>query len=201
VLSVTQDEWSDEEVDSMIEYASASSIYEAFVPEGSYKPGPDVSHDQRMRFIRSKYEHQEFLKPSLRITSGKACSTKKPSFLNSSISTKFMDSFRAHSSSKKIVTVKKGTNLAIRDMMSSDPYVVLNLGRDANDTTTCGGSWRGQSSSSAYCFSRILTFLSTNKTRYVRHRFVRTKLSIRFDSQSKQRKSIQMNVSLWFIRN
>ena len=57
------------------------------------------------------------------------------------------------------VTVKKGTNLAIRDMMSSDPYVVLNLGRDANDTTTCGGSWRGQPSSSAYCFSRILTFL------------------------------------------
>ncbi|RID46395.1 hypothetical protein BRARA_I03059 [Brassica rapa] len=170
VLSVTQDEWSDEEVDSMIEYASASSIYEAFVPEGSYKPGPDVSHDQRMRFIRSKYEHQEFLRPSLRITSGKACSTKKPSFLNSSISTKFMDSFRAHSSSKKIegmvefigllkVTVKKGTNLAIRVMMSSDPYVVLNLGRDANDTTTCGGSWRGQPSSSAYCFSRILTFL------------------------------------------
>ncbi|KAJ0250202.1 C2 domain-containing protein [Hirschfeldia incana] len=151
VLSVTLDEWSDEEVDSMIEIggnASANSIYEAFVPEGSSKPGPDVSHDQRMRFIRSKYELQEFLKPSLRITSGKACSTKKPSFLNSSLSTKFMDSFRANSSSKKIfeegmvefigllkVTVKKGTNLAIRDMMSSDPYVVLNLGKQKLQTT------------------------------------------------------------------
>ncbi|XP_033142081.1 probable ADP-ribosylation factor GTPase-activating protein AGD13 [Brassica rapa] len=151
VLSVTLDEWSDEEVDSMIEIggnASANSIYEAFVPEGSSKPGPDVSHDQRMRFIRSKYELQEFLKPSLRITSGKACSTKKPSFLNSSISTKFMDSFRANSSSKKIfeegmvefigllkVTVKKGTNLAIRDVMSSDPYVVLNLGKQKLQTT------------------------------------------------------------------
>ena len=151
VLSVTLDEWSDEEVDSMIEIggnASANSIYEAFVPEGSSKPGPDVSHDQRMRFIRSKYELQEFLKPSLRITSGKACSTKKSSFLKSSLSTKFMDSFRTNSSSKKMfeegmvefigllkVTVKKGTNLAIRDMMSSDPYVVLNLGKQKLQTT------------------------------------------------------------------
>ena len=30
------------------------------------------------------------------------------------------------------VTVKKGTNLAIRDMMSSDPYVVLNLGKQVS---------------------------------------------------------------------
>ena len=58
VLSVTLDDWSDEEVDSMIEIggnASANSIYEAFVPEGSSKPGPDVSHDQRLRFIRQAY--------------------------------------------------------------------------------------------------------------------------------------------------
>ncbi|KAL0845624.1 hypothetical protein Bca101_018870 [Brassica carinata] len=92
VLSVTLDEWSDEEVDSMIEIggnASANSIYEAFVPEGSSKPGPDVSHDQRM------VEFIGLLK----------------------------------------VTVKKGTNLAIRDMMSSDPYVVLNLGKQKLQTT------------------------------------------------------------------
>ncbi|CDY39164.1 BnaC09g21800D [Brassica napus] len=154
VLSVTLDDWSDEEVDSMIEIggnASANSIYEAFVPEGSSKPGPDVSHDQRLRFIRQAYStrRQKFLKPSLRITSGKTTSTKKPpSFLSSSLSTKFMDSFRTNSSSKKIfeegmvefigllkVTVKKGTNLAIRDMMSSDPYVVLNLGKQKLQTT------------------------------------------------------------------
>uniref|UniRef100_M4E7L7 C2 domain-containing protein n=1 Tax=Brassica campestris TaxID=3711 RepID=M4E7L7_BRACM len=274
VLSVTQDEWSDEEVDSMIEYASASSIYEAFVPEGSSKPGPDVSHDQRMRFIRSKYEHQEFLKPSLRITSGKACSTKKPSFLNSSISTKFMDSFRANSSSKKIVTVKKGTNLAIRDMMSSDPYVVLNLGKQKLQTTVVHSNLNpillsvpesygpmklqvydydtfsaddimGEAKldvqpliTSAMAFEdaemfgdmqirkwlkshdkpliddRLTAIIigsrkiksgrlvvrgrrgklfnslskSTNKTRYVRHRFVRTKLCIRFDSESNTKK-------------
>ncbi|VVB07855.1 unnamed protein product [Arabis nemorensis] len=150
VLSVTLDEWSDEEVDGMIEIGgnvSANSIYEAFIPEGFSKPGPDVSHDQRMRYIRSKYELQEFLKPSLRITSRKG-STKSSAFLTSSLSRKIMDSFRTNSSSQKIfqegmvefigllkVTIKKGTNLAIRDMMSSDPYVVLNLGKQKQQTT------------------------------------------------------------------
>ncbi|XP_020875594.1 ADP-ribosylation factor GTPase-activating protein AGD12 isoform X2 [Arabidopsis lyrata subsp. lyrata] len=150
VLSVTLDEWSDEEVDSMIEIggnASANSIYEAFIPEGSSKPGPDASHDQRMRFIRSKYEHQEFLKPSLRITSVRGSSTKSTPYLSSSISKKIIDSFRTNSSSQQPqlegmvefigllkVTIKKGTNLAVRDMMSSDPYVVLTLGQQAQST-------------------------------------------------------------------
>jgi stromal membrane-associated protein len=147
---VTLDEWSDEEVDSMIEIggnASANSIYEAFLPDTCSKPGPDVNHDQRMRFIRAKYELQEFLKPSLRITSGKG-STKSSAFLTSSLSRKIMDSFRTNSSSQTMfqegmvefigllkVTIKKGTNLAIRDMMSSDPYVVLNLGKQKLQTT------------------------------------------------------------------
>ncbi|XP_010529368.1 PREDICTED: probable ADP-ribosylation factor GTPase-activating protein AGD13 isoform X2 [Tarenaya hassleriana] len=146
VLSVTLDEWSDEEVDSMIEVggnASANSIYEAFIPEGCSKPGHDASHDQRMRFIRSKYEFQEFLKPSLRITSGKS-SIKSSASLTSSLSRKIMDSFRTNSSHQTEgmvefmgmlkVTVKKGTNLAVRDMMSSDPYVVLNLGHQTVQT-------------------------------------------------------------------
>lgn len=30
------------------------------------------------------------------------------------------------------VTLKKGTNLAIRDMMTSDPYVVLTLGQQVS---------------------------------------------------------------------
>ncbi|XP_010431518.1 PREDICTED: probable ADP-ribosylation factor GTPase-activating protein AGD13 isoform X3 [Camelina sativa] len=150
VLSVTLDEWSEEEVDSMIEIggnASANSIYEAFVPDTCSKPGPDVSHDQRMRFIKAKYELQEFLKPSLRIKSGKR-STKSSAFLTSSLSRKIMDSFKSNSSSQKMfqegmvefigllkVTVKKGTNLAIRDLMSSDPYVDLNLGKQTLQTT------------------------------------------------------------------
>ncbi|KAH7544574.1 hypothetical protein FEM48_Zijuj01G0000300 [Ziziphus jujuba var. spinosa] len=156
VLSVTLDEWSDEEIDAMIEVggnSSANSIYEAFIPEGINKPAPDASHEERSKFIRSKYELQEFLKPSLRILS----SNSKKSSLQASLSRKIMDSFRSSNSSQKLVVrhllicsnlhrqegmvefigllkvkVIKGTNLAIRDMMSSDPYVILNLGQQAS---------------------------------------------------------------------
>ncbi|KAG7034765.1 ADP-ribosylation factor GTPase-activating protein AGD12, partial [Cucurbita argyrosperma subsp. argyrosperma] len=55
VLSVTLDEWNDDEIDAMIEIggnSSANAIYEAFIPDGFSKPGPDASHEQRSRFIR-----------------------------------------------------------------------------------------------------------------------------------------------------
>lgn len=55
VLSVTLDDWSEDEVEAMIEVggnASANSIYEAYFPEGYTKPGPDASHEQRAKFIR-----------------------------------------------------------------------------------------------------------------------------------------------------
>ncbi|KAL9224970.1 hypothetical protein vseg_000945 [Gypsophila vaccaria] len=148
VLSVTLDEWSDEDIDAMVEVggnAAANAIYEAFIPEGCSKPGPDAGHDVRMRFIRSKYELQEFLKPSLRILSmPTAKSSLQPSF-----SKKLMNSFRSLNSAKKSnnsegmvefigvlkVKVIKGTNLAVRDMLSSDPYVVLNLGQQTVQTS------------------------------------------------------------------
>ncbi|CAK8531128.1 unnamed protein product [Lathyrus sativus] len=141
VLSVTLDEWSDDEVDAMIEVggnASANSIYEAYFPEGYTKPGPDASHEQRSKFIRSKYDLQEFLKPSLRIVSGK-------SSLSSSSKSSFMDSFKSACSQRMEgmvefigmlkVKVIKGTNLAIRDIKSSDPYVVLSLGTQTIQTS------------------------------------------------------------------
>ncbi|KAL5577391.1 hypothetical protein UlMin_019090 [Ulmus minor] len=144
VLSVTLDEWSDDEIDSMVEVggnSSANSIYEAYIPEGFKKPGPDAGHEERSKFIRSKYELQEFLKPSLRIMS-------IPSSRNSlqqSFSRKIMDSFRSSNSQNSEgmvefigllkVKVVKGTNLAIRDMLSSDPYVVLTLGQQTVQTT------------------------------------------------------------------
>jgi stromal membrane-associated protein len=142
VLSVTLDDWSDHEIDAMIEVGgntSANSIYEAFLPKGVKKPGPDSGHEERSKFIRSKYELQEFLKPSLRITSGKTTAS-----LSSSFSSKIMDSFRTTSQNSVglieyigmlKVKVVRGTNLAIRDMMSSDPYVVLNLGTQTVQTT------------------------------------------------------------------
>ncbi|KAL3576529.1 hypothetical protein D5086_021812 [Populus alba] len=112
VLSVTLDEWSDDEIDSMTEVggnSSANAIYEAFLPEGVSKPGPDSSHEERMRFIRSKYELQEFLKPSLRITSGKTSSSS----LKSSFSTKLFDSFR-------IPSVSKNSSVFDYDTFSAD---------------------------------------------------------------------------------
>ncbi|GAB2234327.1 hypothetical protein Droror1_Dr00003575 [Drosera rotundifolia] len=57
VLSVTLDDWSDEDVDSMMEVggnAAANAIYEAFIPEGYSKPGPDAGHADRLKFIRFK---------------------------------------------------------------------------------------------------------------------------------------------------
>ncbi|XP_019178969.1 PREDICTED: ADP-ribosylation factor GTPase-activating protein AGD12-like isoform X1 [Ipomoea nil] len=144
VLSVTLDEWSDNEIDAMIEVggnASANSIYEAYIPEGVSKPGPNAGHDQRAKFIRSKYELQDFLKPSLRILSA----PKNQSLQSSFSSRKSMESFRSSSSVDNSVgmvefigmlkvKVIKGTNLAIRDMLTSDPYVLLTLGKQLINT-------------------------------------------------------------------
>lgn len=52
---MTLDEWTDDEIDAMVEVggnASANSIYEAFIPEGYPKPGPDSGHEERAKFIR-----------------------------------------------------------------------------------------------------------------------------------------------------
>ncbi|KAF2585909.1 hypothetical protein F2Q70_00034723 [Brassica cretica] len=130
VLSVTLDEWSDDEVDSMIEIggnASANSVYEAFIPDGVSKPGPDASLDQRMQFIRSKYEHQEFLKPSLRITSVKGSNSSSSQQPRLEGMVEFIGLLK--------VTLKKGTNLAVRDMRTSDSYVVLTLGQQTAKST------------------------------------------------------------------
>ncbi|KAB2026933.1 hypothetical protein ES319_D06G255100v1 [Gossypium barbadense] len=142
VLSVQLDDWSDEDIDAMIEVggnSSANAIYEAYIPEGYSKPGPDSTHGERSRFIRSKYELQEFLKSSLRITSRKSSAS-----IQSSFSTKILDSFRIKSSKEPETVVEyigllkvkvvKGINLAIRDMLTSDPYVVLTLGKQTIQT-------------------------------------------------------------------
>ncbi|KAG4143873.1 hypothetical protein ERO13_D06G219932v2 [Gossypium hirsutum] len=141
-LSVQLDDWSDEDIDAMIEVggnSSANAIYEAYIPEGYSKPGPDSTHGERSRFIRSKYELQEFLKSSLRITSRKSSAS-----IQSSFSTKILDSFRIKSSKEPETVVEyigllkvkvvKGINLAIRDMLTSDPYVVLTLGKQTIQT-------------------------------------------------------------------
>ncbi|KAL3632362.1 ADP-ribosylation factor GTPase-activating protein agd12 [Castilleja foliolosa] len=136
VLSVTLDDWSDEEIESMFEVggnASVNSIYEAYFPEGLSKPKPDASHEDRLKFIRSKYEHQEFLKPSLRILSSSSeKSSLKASSSNSNGRAEFMGTLK--------IKVLKGTNLAVRDMLSSDPYIILNLGQQTVKTSVVNSS-------------------------------------------------------------
>ncbi|MQL95126.1 hypothetical protein Taro_027794 [Colocasia esculenta] len=144
VLSVTLDEWSEDEIDSMVEVGGnsyANAIYEAFLPEGFSKPGPDASADQRTKFIRSKYELQEFLKPSLRIVS---LSSSRNSLQSSDFGKDLDDGLESEPSKTDVgmvefigvlkVKVVKGTNLAVRDMLSSDPYVVLVLGQQRVQT-------------------------------------------------------------------
>ncbi|KAF8691412.1 hypothetical protein HU200_040551 [Digitaria exilis] len=143
VLSVTLDKWTENEVESMIEVggnSNANAIYEAFLPEGCRKPHPDSSQEEREKFIRSKYELQEFLKPSLRIVSHHTNDSGKNA------------GSQAHSDASKseigmiefmgILNVKVigGTNLAIRDMSSSDPYVVLTLGQQKAQTSVIKGN-------------------------------------------------------------
>lgn len=142
VLSVTLDEWSDEDIDFVVEVggnSSANKIYEAYLPQGTSKPKPDSSNENRSKFIRSKYELQEFLKPSLRMVSLK-------SSFKSSDSAKNMDKFFGSDSFKKPenagecigtlkIKVTRGTNLAIRDFRSSDPYVILILGQQKVKTS------------------------------------------------------------------
>ncbi|CAN6177585.1 unnamed protein product [Urochloa humidicola] len=143
ILSVTLDQWTDDEINSMIEVGGnsyANAIYEAFLPEGYQKPHPDSSQEERADFIRSKYESQDFLKPSLRIVSSK-------SSLGTTDSQKHLDNNASHSASFNseagmvefigILKVKviKGTKLAVRDLISSDPYVVLTLGQQKAKTS------------------------------------------------------------------
>lgn len=52
---MTLDDWSDAEIESMLEVggnSSANSIYEAYIPKGYLKPCPDSSHEDRLNFIR-----------------------------------------------------------------------------------------------------------------------------------------------------
>lgn len=54
-MSVTLDEWSDDEIDHIVDVGGnsfANSIYEAYFPEGVSKPGPNASHEERSKFIR-----------------------------------------------------------------------------------------------------------------------------------------------------
>ncbi|KAL6989734.1 putative ADP-ribosylation factor GTPase-activating protein agd11 [Sarracenia purpurea var. burkii] len=55
VLSVNLDEWTDEQVDTLIDMGGNEAVnlkYEAFLPENFRKPKPDSSIEERTDFIR-----------------------------------------------------------------------------------------------------------------------------------------------------
>ncbi|PWZ04958.1 putative ADP-ribosylation factor GTPase-activating protein AGD13 [Zea mays] len=141
VLSVTLDQWTDDEINSIIEVGGnsyANAIYEALLPEDYEKPHPNSSQEERAEFIRSKYELQEFVKPSLvssyKGSLGETSSQKHTGnfvFLSASFSS---EAGMLESIGILKVKVIRGTKLAVRDLMSSNPYVVLNLGQQKAKT-------------------------------------------------------------------
>ncbi|XP_010556251.1 PREDICTED: probable ADP-ribosylation factor GTPase-activating protein AGD11 isoform X2 [Tarenaya hassleriana] len=131
--------------------------FEACIPNNIKKPKPDSPIEERSDFIRRKYEQQQFMDPndgaSCPYHPGRRTSSSSLNSSSSHRSTKnrIGHSFRNswgrrdsdHKGPKKSqsmagmiefvglikVNVVKGTNLAVRDVMTSDPYVKLALGQ------------------------------------------------------------------------
>ncbi|KAL4586273.1 hypothetical protein LXL04_010909 [Taraxacum kok-saghyz] len=176
ILSVNLDEWTHEEVNIVIKCggnAMVNSKLEASIPDTCKKPKPDSCIEERLEFIRRKYELQQFLNSNKQICerasqppSSSECASanvgganldKKHSnsVLVPSISHAFRNSWKkkdnehnkapppktSNSMAGMIefiglikVNVVKGINLAVRDMMTSDPYVLLSLGNQSVKT-------------------------------------------------------------------
>ncbi|KAL1535121.1 putative ADP-ribosylation factor GTPase-activating protein AGD11 [Salvia divinorum] len=174
VLSVKLDEWTDEQVDALIEMGGNNAVnfkYETNIPEDYRKPKPDASVEERADFIRRKYELQQYVNKELptcfpfplstsafhgRSSSCSSQSGSEKKHYKKQTTTRihglgnaFRYSWkREHKAAKKsnsmagmvefvgLINVKivRGTDLAVRDMVSSDPYVVLNLGNQSMKT-------------------------------------------------------------------
>ncbi|XP_019434449.1 PREDICTED: probable ADP-ribosylation factor GTPase-activating protein AGD11 isoform X1 [Lupinus angustifolius] len=177
VLSLKLDEWTDEQVDALVKLGGNTVInkkYEACLPNNIKKPNPYSSNEERIDFIRRKYELLQFLDseenlscpfvPSHQRTSSSIqnCLSSrnyfpdKKNYDKQPTKNRIGLSFRnsrgrkdyGHKSTKKstslagmvefvgliMVNVVKGTNLAVRDVMTSDPYVILSLGHQSVKT-------------------------------------------------------------------
>nr|CAB3447765.1 unnamed protein product [Digitaria exilis] len=143
VLSVTLDDWDDSDIDSMLEVGGnsyANSIYEAFLPKDHPKPKADSTMEYRTKFIRAKYETQDFLKPSLRISS-------KSSF-KSTTSTKSVDSSFSSTSRKDVSEVYDHDTFSADDIMGEaeiDLQPMITAAMAFRDTSRLGdmqiGRW------------------------------------------------------------
>ncbi|CAK9199652.1 unnamed protein product [Sphagnum jensenii] len=142
VVSVTLDSWSEDDIAIMEAVggnAAANSVYEACLPPDVQKPTADASVEERTDWIIRKYKDQEFLKPALRIK------TALQSNSSARISVHNTSSRHNTSSSPSLagmveflgmlkVRIVRGIGLAVRDLLSSDPYVVVTLGQQVLKT-------------------------------------------------------------------
>ncbi|KAK4793555.1 hypothetical protein SAY86_023990 [Trapa natans] len=171
VLSVNLDEWTDEQVNTLVDLGGNTAVnlkYEACLPYNFKKPTPDSSTKERSDFIRRKYEQGEFLlsNESMSCPFQQVCkdldysqpdsSDNSNAPLNKKNLNKHISRHRLRSAFRNSwgrkesehekkdlsvgmvefvgllkVNVIKGTNLVVRDMSSSDPYVILTLGHQS----------------------------------------------------------------------
>lgn len=177
VLSLNLDDWTDEQVDSLVNLGGNTVInkkYEACLPTYVKKPKPNSSIDERSDFIRRKYEFLQFLDSEENLSCpfipshGRTSSSGQSSSSNNiplpekkrydkqttknRIGLSFRNSWGRKDSENRTakkstslagmvefvglvkVNVVKGTNLAIRDIVTSDPYVILSLGNQSVKT-------------------------------------------------------------------
>ncbi|XP_047251283.1 probable ADP-ribosylation factor GTPase-activating protein AGD11 isoform X5 [Capsicum annuum] len=142
VLSVKLDEWTNDQVDGMIEMGGntvANTKYEAAIPDSYRKPRPESSIEERTDFISLALDKRH-------------CDKQSTGHRIHGIGHAFRNSWRRkeseHRSTKKSnsmagmvefiglikVNVVRGTNLAVRDVVTSDPYVILSLGSQSVKT-------------------------------------------------------------------
>ncbi|KAG6418640.1 hypothetical protein SASPL_120844 [Salvia splendens] len=147
VFSVNLDEWTHEQVDSITEMGGNSVVnlkYEAQIPDKYKKPNPNSSAQERTHFIRRKYE---FFNTALHPPSS-SYHQRRDNEKHERSHHKKRSEHKTHNHNKSQagmvefvglikVSILRGTNLVVRDMVSSDPYVVLSLGnQDVYDKDT-----------------------------------------------------------------
>ncbi|CAL9145834.1 unnamed protein product [Musa hybrid cultivar] len=144
--------------------STINMIYEAFLPNYIQKPRPDSSIEERRDFIRRKYELQQFSTFNAQVgseisagdnTSFQNNAANIKNFEKQQTGSRYGRGHAFHNSCRRKesehkevkkmmgmvefvglvkVNIIRGTNLAVRDMITSDPYVVLNLGHQSMKT-------------------------------------------------------------------
>ncbi|KAL1811700.1 hypothetical protein ACET3Z_021765 [Daucus carota] len=147
VFSVKLDEWTNEDVDALESLGGNKAVnykYESSMPDNFKKPNPDSSIEERTDYIRRKYVLQQFLKADELISLPLPYPSASTSTLSSSSSSdekRKLEKNKSHKSQSMVefiglikVKTVKGSNLAVRDLTTSDPYLILSLGNQSVKT-------------------------------------------------------------------